>query len=125
MKNIVYGASLKGNRHYKEGIACQDSNSYDPDDNIDSPFKIIAISDGHGSRLYCRSDIGSKLAVRIAKEELNTLLTRSSDLLDQIDKEQISLDMNFKEPFCTDANTSARAVLESRLNSLKEERRTA
>ena len=121
MKTLVYGVSIKGNQHYIVGAPCQDSNSYEPGDNSSDEIKVIAISDGHGGAQYCRSDIGSSLAVKIAKKELYELVLQSKPLLDKIDEESASIDKLFASSFQEGSLTSERAILEDSLNNYKSE----
>lgn len=53
-----------GQSHIKQGTVCQDSSLCHQGRN----FRVIAVSDGHGSSAFPRSDRGSQLACRIALE---------------------------------------------------------
>ena len=55
---FLYNKSVTGYNHKREGSICQDySDSY-----YDNKFVIITACDGHGGKIYFRSDVGSKLA---------------------------------------------------------------
>ena len=55
---FLYNKSVTGYNHKKVGSICQDySDSF-----YDDKFQIITACDGHGGKIYFRSDIGSKLA---------------------------------------------------------------
>lgn len=60
----IYNLSIKGDSHYQTGLPCQDSSLTEFFDK----GVILAVSDGHGSRTYVRSDVGSRLACQIAVE---------------------------------------------------------
>ena len=58
----LYSISVEGSSHKFSGTPCQD---YSICKEFEK-FSIIALSDGHGSKTYVRSNIGSKLACEIA-----------------------------------------------------------
>lgn len=69
-KNNIYSfhKSVRGHMHIMRDIICQDySASFTEDDDL---FHIAIVADGHGSCVCVRSDIGSKIATEVAKEEL-------------------------------------------------------
>lgn len=59
---LIYNKSVEGSSHKVSGTPCQD---YSLSKEFDK-YSIVALSDGHGSKTYVRSDIGSKLACEIA-----------------------------------------------------------
>ncbi len=91
----VYTKTSIGSRHMEKGIVCQDfSDSY-----CSSKVKIAAVSDGHGSRQYFRSDRGAKFAVEAAIQCLcefangfsgNTKTRRKIPLTDLFDQDKQS-----------------------------------
>ena len=85
MKSIVYGASIRGNDHYRTGSECQDSNSFSEEDIFGGEIKVIALSDGHGGATYCRSAEGSRFAVDITKKALHDFIVENKAILDELD----------------------------------------
>lgn len=66
--------TVRGATHLKSGLPNQDAIGVKRTDT----GIVVAISDGHGSSRYVRSDIGAKLAVEVAVEELSPLLKRKN-----------------------------------------------
>lgn len=66
--------TVRGATHLKSGLPNQDAIAVKRTD----AGIVIAISDGHGSARYVRSDVGAKLAVDVAVEELSPLLKRTN-----------------------------------------------
>ncbi len=67
------GESTRGASHIASGLQNQDAISF-----VSLPKGtgiIAAIADGHGGAKYIRSDVGAKLAVSVATEQLQQLLT--------------------------------------------------
>lgn len=65
----VFGASIKGASHVRSGMPNQDAILWKTGENGGLPL-VLAIADGHGSDKYFRSDVGAKLAVQVAVEEM-------------------------------------------------------
>ncbi len=55
-----------GDSHIRRQIVCQDSSG----SFVDEDFGIAVVADGHGSSKHFRSDVGSKIAVKISIELL-------------------------------------------------------
>ena len=53
--------TVTGDSNIKKDIVCQDSSGH----YITESFGIAVVADGHGSSKHFRSDVGSKLAVKI------------------------------------------------------------
>ena len=73
----IYNKSVLGAGHVDSGLPCQDYS-------ISQSFEkgsIAIISDGHGSKTYVRSQVGSKLASEIALEETKRFVLTHYDLL--------------------------------------------
>ena len=66
MKFNMFAASIHGKKYFERGLPCQDSSSTLEFDNV----QAIAVADGHGGKDYFRSDIGAKLAVEVAFEQI-------------------------------------------------------
>ncbi len=81
MKNIrIFHAKALGESHKLKNIPCQDSANGIED--LENGIYIAAVSDGHGSKQYFRSDRGSKLLVDIALETITDFIKRQdSELL--------------------------------------------
>lgn len=60
MARSIYGCSVKGAAHEKNGMPCQDS--FHINRNLND-ISIVAIADGHGSEKSPKSDRGSAIAV--------------------------------------------------------------
>lgn len=90
----IYNKSVEGASHKNTGLPCQDYS-------ISLSFEkgsIIVISDGHGSRTYVRSDIGSKLACEVAVNETTRFVVSNYDLLKEKGKTEISYTPDSEEP---------------------------
>ncbi|MDC2009058.1 protein phosphatase 2C domain-containing protein [Bacteroides thetaiotaomicron] len=73
----IYNKSVEGASHKDSGLPCQDysiSQSFDRG-------SIIVVSDGHGSKTYVRSQVGSKFACEIAVEETKHFVLNNYDVL--------------------------------------------
>ena len=69
---VIYTKSSIGYSHIEKNVVCQDySDSY-----IDNNFSIITACDGHGGKLYIRSDRGSKYA---SQAVIETIKNHSKD----------------------------------------------
>lgn len=66
MKFSTFAKSIHGKKYLERGLPCQDSSSILEFDGV----QAIAVADGHGGKDYFRSDIGSKLAIKIAFEQI-------------------------------------------------------
>ena len=66
MRFSTFAASVHGKKYRERGLPCQDSSDALEFDNV----QAIAVADGHGGRDYFRSDIGSRLAVQVAFEQI-------------------------------------------------------
>lgn len=65
-------ATVIGDSHIKKGIVCQDSSGH----YVTDCFGIAVVADGHGSAKHFRSDVGSKLAVKITTGLLKKYMDR-------------------------------------------------
>lgn len=65
-------STVIGDSHIKKGIVCQDSSGH----YVTDSFGIAVVADGHGSAKHFRSDVGSKLAVRITMGLLKNYMAR-------------------------------------------------
>ena len=70
MKRYVFGKSVKGATHEKNGLPLQDNCKIEE---ISDKITIIAVADGHGSSKCPRSDRGSLIAVN-SNEKLSAQL---------------------------------------------------
>ena len=61
-----------GDSHIKKGIVCQDSSGHEVTDS----YGIAVVADGHGSAKHFRSDVGSRLAVKITLGLLSNYMNR-------------------------------------------------
>lgn len=60
----IYASSKRGTMHTSNNQSCQDSYLI----SSDAQPIVLTIADGHGGALYCRSDVGSKIACEAAIE---------------------------------------------------------
>lgn len=101
MKRYVFGKSVKGATHEKNGLPLQDNCKIEE---ISDKITIIAVADGHGSSKCSRSDRGSLIAV-------NTFCTVMKNYLLNYGKEKDGLtnlvtflnregDMRFAQDIC-------------------------
>lgn len=76
---ISFAVSKTGASHLPKGTPCQDySIEWSSEDNANS---LIIVCDGHGSSTYVRSDVGSRLAAEIAKENIIKFISTVNPLL--------------------------------------------
>lgn len=66
MRFDVFAASVAGKKYLERGLPCQDSSAFLEFDNV----QAIAVADGHGGKDYFRSDIGSRLAIETAFNQI-------------------------------------------------------
>jgi len=79
MSNIrTFHAKAIGESHIKKNIPCQDAAVSFEDH--DKQIYIGAVSDGHGSKDYFRSDRGSQLLVDITLQNIKEFISQSVDL---------------------------------------------
>lgn len=88
------GSSVQGFSHVRSDLPNQDALKYLPDNGIGIRI-ILSVADGHGSKNYFRSDIGSKLAVETACEVCNSFLKDYSGK----ESEKIK-DLKFRDVIC-------------------------
>lgn len=75
-KRIVFNVTKMGASHVKSGKPCQDySISWQSEDKT---ISVAIVCDGHGGDTYVRSDVGSKLAAKIALENIRNFVTSVS-----------------------------------------------
>lgn len=66
-------ATVIGDSHVRKGVVCQDSSgTY-----VTDTFGIAVVADGHGSAKHFRSDVGSRIAVKITIELLKNYMRRA------------------------------------------------
>jgi len=64
----VYGGSARGSSHLRNGLPNQDS--FEKWAGPDGSVAVLAVSDGHGSAVHFRSEIGSRMGVEAAVHAL-------------------------------------------------------
>jgi hypothetical protein len=80
MNNIrIYHAVALGESHKLKNIPCQDA--ADSSEDHEKGIFIAAVSDGHGSKQYFRSDRGSQLLVKIALETIGDFIRQQDKQL--------------------------------------------
>ena len=76
-KIIVFAISKVGASHLPKEVPCQDYSLKWEDENV----QLIIVCDGHGSKTYVRSDVGSRLAGEITKEVLLNFVCNTPHIL--------------------------------------------
>lgn len=85
MENIkIFHAITRGDSHIAKNMPCQDA--VDTYEDLNKGVIIGALSDGHGSKEYFRSDVGSKILVRIA---IDTLKAFESEIDKEVFQEKL------------------------------------
>jgi Protein phosphatase 2C len=74
----VIGKSVRGASHLRSGLPNQDAIGWEPEAGRGSAI-VLAVSDGHGSAKYFRSDRGAAFAVQAALAECGNLLSGHPD----------------------------------------------
>jgi len=70
--------SRTGAAHLRRGAPCQDASGFwTVADAAGDPVRLLVVSDGHGGSRYSRSDVGSRLACRVALELIGRSLAAS------------------------------------------------
>ncbi|HEV2860529.1 MAG TPA: PP2C family serine/threonine-protein phosphatase [Pyrinomonadaceae bacterium] len=69
----VVGESVRGAAHERAGMPNQDAIRWEPLQGGNPPL-VLCLSDGHGGARYCRSDVGSRLAVDTGVEVIREFL---------------------------------------------------
>lgn len=105
MKRYVFGKSVKGATHEKNGLPLQDNCKIEE---ISDKITIIAVADGHGSSKCPRSDRGSLIAVNTFCTMKNYLLNYGKEkdgltnLVTFLNREG---DMRFAQDICEEWQT--------------------
>lgn len=71
MKRSIYGESVQGASHIRNGVPCQDSHKFVP---LTEEITIIAVADGHGSAACPYSKSGSKIATNVFCKVMSDLV---------------------------------------------------
>lgn len=74
---FVYNKTSIGYSHIKSNIVCQDYS----ENFINNKFKIVTCCDGHGGKLYIRSDKGARLASKAVIDVINKYSERKLESL--------------------------------------------
>ena len=70
-----FSHSVIGASHETSGLVCQDHSAYE----VNDYYSVAAIADGHGSKKYFRSHLGSQFAVEAALETLRRFYSEPED----------------------------------------------
>lgn len=81
MARMIYGRSVKGASHVRNGTHCQDSFKIDE---VSPELSIIAVADGHGSEKSPRSEFGSKIATKTFCSIMRQYLMKYSVSLNEL-----------------------------------------
>ena len=65
-------STVLGDSHIRKGIVCQDSSGTV----VTDKFAIAVVADGHGSAKHFRSDVGSRIAVKITTKLLKNYMKK-------------------------------------------------
>ena len=63
-RKIVFAVSKTGASHLPDGTPCQDYSVKVDEDGM----RMVIVCDGHGSKTYVRSDVGSRLAAEVTRD---------------------------------------------------------
>lgn len=87
---FVYNKTAIGHNHITRGVVCQDfSDSY-----IDSNYHIITACDGHGGKLYIRSDRGARFASQAVIDVITSYSSRKfNSLVEQKALDKLKLEI--------------------------------
>lgn len=75
MRFSMFAASVHGKKYREHGLPCQDSCAVLEFEGV----QAIAVADGHGGKDYFRSDIGSRLAVETAMNQIKIFCSELTD----------------------------------------------
>lgn len=92
---LIYNQSVEGSSHKISGTPCQDFSICKKC----KKYSIVALSDGHGSKTYVRSNIGSKLACEIALSHTERFIEENYSKLVAFTEVQ-----SYSPDFCTRQN---------------------
>ncbi len=116
MARLIFGKSIKGATHVRNGTSCQDSFRIE---RLSPELSIIAVADGHGSESSPKSKNGSQIAVNVfcsvMKKYLQNYEACLDDFVTYLNREG---DLKFAQELCEDWH---RRVRES-YNKSKEEK---
>lgn len=62
-----FNYTVQGESHIKSGKVCQDWSDFKAHEN----YAVAVVADGHGSKKHFRSDVGSKLAVKVTLKTID------------------------------------------------------
>ena len=71
---ITFYTKAKGSSHIASNKPCQDNGAHYQKDGV----HIVVVCDGHGGESYVRSDVGSKLASKIAVDKILQFIKKTS-----------------------------------------------
>ena len=81
MARLIYGKSVKGATHVRNGMPCQDSFRVEE---ISPELSIVTVADGHGSEKSPKSKNGSLIAVNVFCSVMSNYLHNYSASLDDL-----------------------------------------
>ncbi len=79
MNQKIYGESVQGASHVRNGVVCQDSFKFIQ---LDGDITLIAVADGHGSDSCPYSKTGSKIATNVFCHVMKGLVQNFSEDMD-------------------------------------------
>lgn len=94
----AYKKTVIGSSHIVSGLKCQDSSLYEIFEYNQVEAIVMAVSDGHGSETYVRSDIGSQLACKIAIDETKRFVIANYETLINKGKNITSYTPDYRNP---------------------------
>ena len=81
MKHLLYGESVKGATHVRNGAPLQDSYKIEQ---VSDDISIIAVADGHGSEKCPKSKNGSMIAVNVFCKVMKEYINNYSDDMESL-----------------------------------------
>lgn len=70
-----FNYTVRGESHIASGKVCQDWSDFQSYEN----YAVAVVADGHGSKKHFRSDVGSKLAVKVTLKTINNFYHNANE----------------------------------------------
>ncbi len=77
-----FNYTVQGESHIKSGKVCQDWSDFKAHEN----YAVAVVADGHGSKKHFRSDVGSKLAVKVTLKTIDNFYHNAFDFEKSFEK---------------------------------------
>ncbi len=104
-----FSNSVRGASHEASGLVCQDHSAYE----VHEHYAIAVIADGHGSKKYFRSHLGSEFAVKAALETVQRFYTDHEKFESSFPEHHKLILKNIEKQMIVNWNARVRQHLES------------